>query len=163
MRTRIASEEHYTVCQHSKPFFQNGRPYTVSLVLRNTLQTLLWSHVACICAALIFLAWRKGNKALISQLAWLSTAKHIVPHSVWTRTNTKWPVTIMGWFTWHWVMWRYLTCARSLPLRLLSLLLIQAPWVSTQLASISSAICRRSCCPFSCCCTLQFQRRKILI
>jgi hypothetical protein len=34
MRTRIVMEEKYTVCQHSKPFVLNGRPYSVFLVFR---------------------------------------------------------------------------------------------------------------------------------
>jgi hypothetical protein len=45
MLTRIAIEEHYTVCQHSKTFVLNG-PMQFFLLFCNTLVTLLWSLVA---------------------------------------------------------------------------------------------------------------------
>jgi hypothetical protein len=57
------------------------------------------------------LAWRKRITARISQLAGLSVAGHIIPHSVETRTNTRWPV--MWWFTRYWAMWCHLACTGS--------------------------------------------------
>jgi hypothetical protein len=62
----------------------------------------------CISAALKFLTWRKRITLRISQLAGLSIARHIITHSVETRTNTRWAVILR--FTRQWVMWRYLAC-----------------------------------------------------
>jgi hypothetical protein len=47
MRTCIVMEKYYeyTVCQHSMPFFPEW-PHAIFFVFRNTLLTLLWSHVA---------------------------------------------------------------------------------------------------------------------
>jgi hypothetical protein len=44
----IVMEKHYTGCQYSSPFVQNGWPCAVFLVFPNTLLMLLWSRVAWI-------------------------------------------------------------------------------------------------------------------